>query len=99
MYGLTYELTPIYNINKDGKIVLIGYRAGDYFNPIIASYITGMTRSDLSNIDNHILQNGGELLFNMTDSIMYRGYYTRYFSKTEVLGKYSILKKIKIFIY
>ena len=73
LYGLTYELTPIYEINKDGKIELIGYRAGDYFNPIIASYITAMTRSDLSNVDNHILNNGGELIFNMTDSIMYRG--------------------------
>ncbi len=96
LYGITYELTPIYDINNDGKIELIGYRAGDYFNPIIASYITAMTRTDLSNIDNHILSNGGELLFNMTDSIMYRGNITLdIFSETKVLGKYSIPEKIK----
>lgn len=96
LYGITYELTPIYDINKDDKIELIGYRAGDYFNPIIASYITAMTRSDLSNIDNHILSNGGELIFNMTDSIMYRGSVTLdIFSKTKVLGKYSMPEKIK----
>lgn len=96
LYGITYELTPIYDINKDDKIELIGYRAGDYFNPIIASYITAMTRSDLSNIDNHILSNGGELIFNMTDSIMYRGSVTLdIFSKTKELGKYSMPEKIK----
>ncbi len=96
LYGITYELTPIYDINKDDKIELIGYRAGDYFNPIIASYITAMTRTDLSNIDNHILNNGGELLFNMTDSIMYRGEITLdIFSETKVLGKYSMPEKIK----
>lgn len=95
LYGITFELTPIYE-EVDEEIIFKGYRAGDYFNPIIASYITAMTRIDLSMIDNHIIQNGGEVYMNMTDSITYNGDVNLdIFSKTKILGKYSMPEPIK----
>ena len=94
IYGITCELTPIYDESDDG-FEIKGYRAGDFFNPVIASYITAMTRCDLSMVDNNIIENGGEIYLNMTDSIVYHGYVTLdIFSKTKVLGKYSIPEKI-----
>lgn len=96
LYGITCELTPIYEEDEKNVISLKGYRAGDFMNPIIASYITAIIRTDLSNIDNNIIKNGGELILNMTDSIFYNGNITLdIFSKTKVLGKYSIPQKIK----
>ena len=96
LYGITCELTPIYEEDENNVISLKGYRAGDFMNPIIASYITAIIRTDLSNIDNNIIKNGGELILNMTDSIFYNGNISLdIFSKTKVLGKYSIPQKIK----
>ena len=96
LYGITCELTPIYEEDENNVISLKGYRAGDFMNPIIASYITAIVRTDLSNIDNNIIKNGGELILNMTDSIFYNGNITLdIFSKTKVLGKYSMPQKIK----
>lgn len=96
LYGITCELTPIYKEDEKNVISLKGYRAGDFMNPIIASYITAIIRTDLSNIDNNILKNGGELILNMTDSIFYNGNITLdIFSKTKILGKYSIPQKLK----
>lgn len=96
LYGITCELTPIYEEDEKNVISLKGYRAGDFMNPIIASYITAIIRTDLSNIDNNILKNGGELILNMTDSIFYNGNITLdIFSKTKILGKYSIPQKLK----
>lgn len=96
LYGITCELTSIYEEDENNVISLKGYRAGDFMNPIIASYITAIVRTDLSNIDNNIIKNGGELILNMTDSIFYNGNITLdIFSKTKVLGKYSIPQKIK----
>lgn len=96
LYGITCELTPIYEEDDENVITLKGYRAGDFMNPIIASYITAIIRTDLSNIDNNIIKNGGELILNMTDSIFYNGNITLdIFSKTKILGKYSIPQKLK----
>lgn len=96
LYGITCELTPIYEEDENNVITLKGYRAGDFMNPIIASYITAIIRTDLSNIDNNIIKNGGELILNMTDSIFYNGNITLdIFSKTKILGKYSIPQKLK----
>jgi len=72
MYGITYELTDMYS-DIDDKIEWLGYRGGDYFNPVIASYITAFTRTYLSDVSHNIKQNGGEIFLNMTDSIIYRG--------------------------
>ena len=50
-----------------------GYRAGDFFNPVIASYITAFIRTYLSEVSYNIIKNGGEVYLNMTDSIIYNG--------------------------
>src|SRR5690606_16286654 len=47
LYGITFELTDVYKESK-GEIFWEGYRAGDFFNPVIASYITAFTRTYLS---------------------------------------------------
>lgn len=89
LYGITYELTDIY-IEKDDEIKWIGFRAGDYFNPILASYITASIRTYLSEVSYNIIQNGGEIYLNMTDSIIYRGNVTLpVFSEKKILGKFE----------
>ena len=87
LYGITYELTDVYD-NETGE--WLGYRAGDFFNPIIASYITAITRTYLSNVSNNIINNGGDIFLNMTDSIIYNGNVTLdVFSDDKVLGKFE----------
>lgn len=89
LYGITYELTDVYEENKD-DIVWKGYRAGDFFNPVIASYITAMIRTYLSKVSYNIIQNGGEVFLNMTDSIIYNGDVSLdVFSDEKVLGKFE----------
>ena len=72
LYGITFELTDIFKEYED-DILWEGYRAGDFFNPVIASYITAFTRTYLSEVSYNIIQNGGEVYLNMTDSIIYNG--------------------------
>lgn len=92
LYGITYELTDSF----DDAGEWIGYRAGDFFNPIIASYITALTRTYLSRVSNNIIENGGQVLLNMTDSIIYQGHVTLdVFSHEKVLGKFENPTSIK----
>ena len=95
MYGITYELTDVYS-DIDGKIEWLGYRSGDYFNPVIASYITSFTRTYLSEVSDDIRRNGGEICLNMTDSVIYNGECTLdVFSEEKILGKFDIPTPIK----
>lgn len=95
-YGIKYELTDIYKENENGEIEWLGYRAGDFFNPIEASYITALIRTYLSEVSYNIILNGGEVYLNMTDSIFYNGEVTLdVFSETKILGKFDKPKKIK----
>lgn len=95
-YGIKYELTDIYKENDDGEIEWRGYRAGDFFNPIEASYITAIIRTYLSEVSYNIIQNGGEVFLNMTDSIFYDGEVTLdVFSERKTLGKFDIPKEIR----
>ena len=65
-----------------------GFRAGDFFNPVIASYITAHTRTYISTIANNIIENGGKIYLIMTDSITYEGEITLdVISEEKVLGK------------
>ena len=89
LYGITFELTDVYR-EENGVIKWIGYRAGDYFNPVIASYITAITRTYLSDVSHNVIENGGKVFLNMTDSIIYEGEITRdVFSEKKVLGKFE----------
>ena len=89
LYGITYELTDIYKEVK-GNIEWQGYRAGDYFNPVIASYITAGTRTYLSEVSHDIIIQGGEVYLNMTDSIIYNGVVSLpVFSEVKTLGMFE----------
>jgi hypothetical protein len=89
LYGITYELTDQF-VEVENDIEWRGYRAGDFFNPIIASYITALTRTYLSSVSQNILDNGGHVYLNMTDSIIYDGEITLdVFSETKTLGKFE----------
>ena len=89
LYGITFELNDTFD-EIDNSIEWQGYRAGDYFNPVIASYITAITRTSLSEVSNNIIVNGGKVYLNMTDSIIYDGEITLdVLSKMKILGKYE----------
>jgi len=95
LYGITYELTPMYEIN-DNDIEKIGFRAGDFFNPIIASYITAKTRCLLSSASMAIIENGGEIYLHMTDSIIYNGELPKcYYRDSKILGFFDKPKNIE----
>lgn len=95
LYGITYELTDIYKEIKD-DIVWQGFRAGDYFNPVIASYITAGTRAYLSEVSHNIIELGGEVYLNMTDSIIYNGKVSLpVFSEVKTLGMFEKPEQIK----
>lgn len=95
LYGITYELTDMYIENEKG-IEWLGYRAGDYFNSVIASYITAMTRTYLSEVSHDIILHGGQVFLNMTDSIIYDGHTDLdIFSHDKILGKFECPKLIK----
>ena len=94
LYGITFELTDVFKENE-GEICWEGYRAGDFFNPIIASYITAFIRTYLSEVSYDIVKNGGEVYLNMTDSIIYNGEISLdIFSKEKVLGKFEMPTEI-----
>lgn len=95
LYGITYELTPIYELGNN-DIEKIGLRAGDFFNPVIASYITAKTRCLLSSASMTIIENGGEIYLHMTDSIIYNGELPQfYYRDNKVLGFFEKPKEIK----
>src|SRR5690554_1907811 len=95
LYGLNFELTDIYEESED-DIYWKGYRAGDFFNPVIASYITAFTRTYISKVSYNIIKNGGEVFLNMTDSIIYKGEVTLdVFSDIKKLGTFEMPTEIK----
>lgn len=95
LYGITYELTDTYILDKNNNIVNLGYRSGDFFNPIIASHITSKTRTEISNMNNIIMERGGKVLLNMTDSIMYENANVEDLcSKEKVLGRFDYPQEI-----
>ena len=95
LYGITFELTDIFKESED-DICWTGYRAGDFFNPVIASYITAYIRTYLSRVSYNIVKNGGEVYLNMTDSIIYNGNITLdVFSDKKVLGKFEMPTEIR----
>ena len=98
LYGIKYELTPLYVENEfNNKITYNGLRAGDFFNPIEASYITAITRTKIARSNNEITNAGGKILLNMTDSIIYTGdvKVTDYVEGKKILGLYEKPEPIK----
>jgi hypothetical protein len=54
-------------------IARAGYRVGEFFNPIFATYITALTRIKIADGCNKIVANGGKPIVIMTDSILWEG--------------------------
>lgn len=102
-YGIMYECTPIYK-NIDDEIIKVGYRAGEFYNPIYASIITGFVRNKIFENAMEIENNGGQVLLIMTDSIFWKGEITNlpnsswkekktlgYFEKPDKITKFMCL--------
>jgi hypothetical protein len=58
---------------KKLETIKMGYRAGEFFNPIFASYITARTRIKLARAANEIEKAGGKVILLMTDSVFWTG--------------------------
>lgn len=94
LYGILFELTDVFK-EIEGEICWEGYRAGDFFNPVLASYITAFIRTYLSEVSYDIVKNGGEVFLNMTDSIIYNGNVSLdVFSDKKILGKFEMSTEI-----
>jgi len=72
VYGFTFEATNIYDI-INGKVVNIGFRGGENYNPIYASRITMSARLTIFDACVQIVKNGGKPVLVMTDSIIWLG--------------------------
>lgn len=71
-YGITFEATPIYE-EINGEPIRVGYRAGEFFNPLYACIITARTRVIISRGCYEIAKRGGQIGAIMTDSISWSG--------------------------
>lgn len=71
-YGILFEATMDHEDFED-DVINIGYRAGEFFNPIFATYITANTRIKLARASNEIEKQGGKVLLLMTDSVFWQG--------------------------
>ena len=72
LYGIQFEAVPMHE-DIDGKPVKIGYRAGEFWNNLFASYITSRTRIIISSASEAIKRAGGQPILQMTDSILWKG--------------------------
>ncbi len=87
-YGIHYEAVPIYAYDEaENKTYRVGLRAGEFWNPVIASYITSITRTNLCRATIDIQKNGGIPLLLMTDSVMWK------YNKNALPSKYWTKKK------
>lgn len=73
LYGILFEAVDTYEENEDREVTRVGYRSGEFFNPIYATIITSRTRLLISKACYNILDNGGKPLLIMTDSIFWKG--------------------------
>lgn len=78
--GQFLEIMDLYNQKIETKetitiheIKKVGYSAGEFWNPIYASYITGLTRIKIAKASAEIEKAGGKVVVIMTDSILWEG--------------------------
>ncbi len=74
VYGITYEAVDVHDEPTPENPEKIGYRAGEFWNPIYASIITSRVRCILSSAAMAVKQNGGQPIVLMTDSITWNGH-------------------------
>lgn len=72
-YGILFEAVPVYELDDENDIIKTGYSAGEFFNPLYASIITGRTRILLAKAGQAIENNGGKVILLMTDSVFWEG--------------------------
>jgi len=73
MYGILFECVDKYIDDADGFVERVGFRAGEFFNPLYASIITARTRIQVSKASNEIEKAGGKPILIMTDSVFWEG--------------------------
>ena len=72
LYGIEFEAVNIHE-EIEGIPKRVGYRAGEFWNPLYASIITSRTRIILAKACTEIAKNGGKPILLMTDSITWEG--------------------------
>jgi len=100
-YGITIEATAEYKLFGQ-DVVKVGYRAGEFYNPIYASVITASVRNIMTEACFEIEDNGGEVLLIMTDSIAWRGKVSDlpeyYYKEEKTVGYFEKPKIVKNFM-
>lgn len=104
---ILYKINELYRMNTKSKVVheweeetVIkgGYRSGEFFNPVFASYITAMTRIKLASASQEIENRGGKVVSLMTDSITWEGspdlLPQEYWKEEKTLGYFEKPEKI-----
>lgn len=79
--AIVMEMDRLWNLDRKTAdevinvwdVVSNGYRAGEFYNPVYAAYITGMVRIQLNRACAAIKAAGGQPLLTMTDSIFWVG--------------------------
>jgi len=72
LYGVGFEMIEKHKMNGE-SIVSDSLRTGELYNPLYASFITGLTRIRLSMACDAIKRYGGEPIAVMTDSVSWTG--------------------------
>ena len=72
IYGIEFEAVNIHE-EIDGKPERVGYRAGEFWQPLYATIITSRTRIIMSAANTEIAKNGGKPILLMTDSTTWEG--------------------------
>ncbi|MDD3066173.1 MAG: hypothetical protein PHT24_07970 [Endomicrobiaceae bacterium] len=72
IYGVSFEAIMSYVLDH-GEVKESGYRAGDYFNPLFAGWITMRCRGMLSGACVSIASKGGKIITLQTDSLIWEG--------------------------
>jgi hypothetical protein len=68
-----YEYTIEESTQEHANVFRNGYRAGEFWNPILASIITSETRLTMARAATAIEKNGGKVIVMMTDSLFWTG--------------------------
>ena len=71
-YGILFEAVDIHE-EIDGEPKRVGYRAGEFFNPLYATIITSRTRIRMASACIDIEKAGGQVCIIMTDSVTWLG--------------------------
>lgn len=90
-----------FNVNMS-RVENVGYRAGEFFNPIWASVITAETRIHLCEAALEIEKNGGKVALMMTDSLFWSGSIDMlpqsYWTEVKTTGYFEKPKQVKEFL-